>query len=67
MEAYEAQKLVRAFRDAVSAMIEVEAMKAENKDRELRGESLAYTEKDFIAIQEAYGMHHNGNIDSTTL
>ena len=41
------------------ALIQAKGMEAENQQRELRGESMAYMEEDFAALIEEYGIHHN--------
>jgi len=41
------------------AMIEMEAMIAENKEREMRGESLAYNGDAFTALIDKYGLGWN--------
>ncbi len=46
------------------AMIEMEAMKAENKYREMRGESIGYVEIDFIKLIDKYGIGHNSAIET---
>ena len=43
----------------LQAEIEMNAMIAENKKREILGESIAYDEKDFMELIEKYGIHHN--------
>lgn len=43
----------------LQAEIRMNAMIAENKQREIQGESLAYTEYAFIKLIEEYGIHHN--------
>lgn len=52
----------KQFNEAVSALIELESMKAANKARELLGESLAYSDKDFIELLGTYELGHNGNV-----
>lgn len=44
------------------AMIEAMAMQAENTRRKQLGESLAYTETDFCALIERYGISHNATV-----
>lgn len=44
------------------ALIEMEGMKVENKKRELRGESLAYDEKAFMALIDKYTIGWNAAI-----
>lgn len=39
--------------------IAMQGMIAENKQREVLGESMAYTEKNFNSLVDEYGIHHN--------
>ncbi len=41
------------------ALIELEGMKAANQEREYRGESLAYCERDFLNLLIKYPIQHN--------
>ena len=43
----------------LQAEISMQGMIAENKQREVLGESMAYTEKDFNSLIDEYGIHHN--------
>jgi len=43
----------------VSALAEIEGMKAANKYREMRGETIAYNEDSFYAVVDKYGISHN--------
>lgn len=43
----------------LQAEIRMNAMKAENMQREIQGDAMAYTEKDFMAIIDEYDIHHN--------
>ena len=43
----------------LQAEIQMQGMIAENKQREVLGESMAYTEKDFNSLIDEYGIHHN--------
>ena len=43
----------------LQAEITMNAMIAENKQREILGESMAYTEEQFIDLIEEFGIHHN--------
>jgi hypothetical protein len=43
----------------LQAEIEMNGMIAENKQREVLGESMAYRDKDFIDLIERYNIHHN--------
>lgn len=57
----------KQFNEAVSALIELEAMKAENTEREQRGESLAYNEEAFMNLLGEYNLGHNLNIHKSLL
>ena len=50
------------YSQSVCALIELEAMKAANRDRQGRCEADAYDEKAFFDLIERYGIHHNGVI-----
>ena len=43
----------------LQAEIKMNGMIAENKQREMCGESMAYTESDFVALIDEYRIHHN--------
>jgi hypothetical protein len=43
----------------LQAEIMMNAMIAENKQREIQGDSIAYTEQSFIDLIEKYGIYHN--------
>ena len=43
----------------LQAEIEMNGMIAENKQREVLGQSMAYTDSDFISLIDKYGIHHN--------
>ncbi len=43
----------------LQAEIEMQSMIAENKKRELNGESLAYGEQSFIDLIDKYGIYDN--------
>ena len=43
----------------LQAEIIMNAMIAENKQREFLGQSMAYDEKNFISLIEEYGIYHN--------
>ncbi len=58
----ETRNLVYIQSQVACALIEMEAMKAANVEREQRGESLAYDEAAFMAIIDKYGIHHNAVI-----
>lgn len=56
------QKAAYVMAQAACAIAEVEGMKAENMQRQQRGESMAYVEDDFAGIADKYGIHHNALI-----
>ena len=43
----------------MAAAIEMQGMAAENTQRTILGQSMAYTEKDFAYLIDAYGLGHN--------
>lgn len=53
------QKAAYIQSQATSAMIEALGMQALNKERELRGESMAYDDVAFDKLIEKYGLDHN--------
>ena len=53
------QKAAYVFAQSVSAMAEIEGMKALNTERDQRGHTLAYDEAAFLEIPNKYGIHHN--------
>lgn len=65
MEAHQLQEHAHQFRDAVAAIIEIEAMKARNTQCQLEKEPLTYTEKDFREVAELYGLDYNRNIEAS--
>lgn len=44
----------------LQARIELEAMLAENKQREHLGQAMAYSELDIRSLIDKYSIHHNG-------
>ena len=54
------QKAAYVFAQAVAALSEVEGMKAENMQREVLGQAMAYRRIDFQGVIEEYGLHNNG-------
>lgn len=44
---------------SVCAMIEAMGMQAENKQREVLGNSMAYSDEDFFNLINRYGISHN--------
>lgn len=55
-------RLVYIRSQILCAEIEMQGMIAENRQRELRGESMAYVEEDFALIPIRYGIHSNAVI-----
>uniref|UniRef100_A0A6M3LFE7 Uncharacterized protein n=1 Tax=viral metagenome TaxID=1070528 RepID=A0A6M3LFE7_9ZZZZ len=55
----EEQDIVYTEGIILQARIELEAMLAANKERERRGEALAYGEDAILAIRDKHGIHHN--------
>jgi hypothetical protein len=53
------QELTYFRMNMLQAEIEMQGMIAENKQREHRGESMAYDEKAFIDLIEKHNIHHN--------
>lgn len=56
------QQAAYVFAQAVSAMAEIEGMKAENEQRKNRFESPAYTEDDFMRVPEKHSIDYNSVI-----
>lgn len=50
------------FNEAVAALIELEAMKAENSARQYDGMSPAYGEKEFMDLMDRYSLGLNDRI-----
>ncbi len=53
------QELTYFRMNMLQAEIEMQGMIAENKQREQKGESLAYDEKAFNSLIEKHGIFHN--------
>lgn len=51
--------------EAVATLVELEGMKAENKQRESLGQSMAYTEKEFQELLNRNGLDYNSRIEKT--
>jgi len=56
------QRAAFVIAQAVCAMADIAAMQAENQIRIHRGETPAYTEESFTAVQVRYGIDHNAVI-----
>lgn len=65
MEAYQLQEHAKQINDATAALIEMEAMKAANLNRESKGEAPAYGEADFKELLELYDLGYNSNIEKS--
>jgi len=59
LEEQNQQDLTYFRMNMLQAEIEMQGMIAENKQRELRGESMAYTADAFINLIEKHNIHHN--------
>lgn len=57
------QQFARQFNEAISALIELEAMKAENQQREAEENSPAYTHEVIMDLQRKYALDYNSIID----
>ena len=66
MEAYQLQQHAIQIGQAVSALIEMEAMKAANSVRESNNEAPAYSEQDFNNLLVMYDLGHNGIFGKST-
>ena len=53
----------RQFNEAVSVLIELEGMKAENRQRIAEGKSLAYVEDDFLELLNKYSLGYNSCVE----
>jgi hypothetical protein len=58
-ELIQLQELLYFKMNMLQAEIEMNAMIAENKQREILGQSMAYNEKNFTDLIEEYNIHHN--------
>lgn len=57
------QQFARQINEAASALIELEAMKAENRQREAEAGSPAYTYDQIMNLQNQYALDYNSIID----
>jgi len=53
------QSVAYVHAQVACALIELEAMKAANRERDICGDAPAYGEAAFMALQDKYGIHHN--------
>ncbi len=53
------QQASHVMAQSVAALAEIEGMKAENMQREVLGQSMAYDESSFLAVIKRYGLDHN--------
>ena len=60
------QNLVYMKGIILQAEIEMQGMIAENKQREIEGKSMAYTEEAFLDLIKQHGIHHNAIITQLT-
>lgn len=63
MEAHNLAQFVYAMGMQLQAYIEVQGMIAENKQRELNGEALAYDNAAFQDVILEHGIHHNALVE----
>lgn len=63
METHVLQEFTRQINEAVAALIEMEAMKAQNMARENEGLSPVYSEIHFRSILDTYSFGYNENIE----
>lgn len=63
MEAFQLQEHAKQLNDFAAAMIELEAMKVANVERESQGLSPAYGEEQFRDLLSMYGLGYNENIE----
>lgn len=55
----ESQSAAYIMAQTACALAEIESMKAANRERERKGEVIAYPEESFLEIPDKYGLHHN--------
>jgi len=53
------QKAAYVNAQAICALAEIEAMRAENWMREMKGQTIAHGEDEFLAVPAKYNLHHN--------
>lgn len=53
----------KQINDAVAALIEAKGMEAENMQRQIQGNSMAYTERDFLEILKSHELEYNSMIE----
>jgi len=63
----EEQKAAYVMSQMICAQAKIEGMRAENTLREMRGEALAYSDEDFFAVIEEFGIHQNAVMKVFTL
>jgi len=56
------QKAAYIMSQTVCALAKIESMKAANWMREMKGQTIAYGEDDFLAVPDKYSLHHNAVI-----
>lgn len=49
-------EIMRLHAKSLAAEIEMNGMVAENKQREMIGQSMAYTDQDFVDVMNEYGV-----------
>lgn len=58
-----AQAAAYVSAQSAAMLAELEGMKAANREREARGEAMAYGEDAFMALAGRFGVNHNAVID----
>lgn len=62
MEEMALRELDYGLSQTTCAILEAMGMVTENQRRTAQGEALAYGEKEFYALMDKYGLHHNNVI-----
>lgn len=57
------QMFARQINEVVSALIELEAMKAENQQRESEGNSPAYSYDQIMSLQKTFALDYNSIVE----
>jgi hypothetical protein len=60
------QQAAYIISQSVCAMVEAMSMQTLNKERELKGHSLAYTEEQFLNLLDKYCVNHNAVLNFMT-
>lgn len=63
MEGWQLAEHARQINEATAAFIEVQAMVAENNQRKVSGEAMAYDSKAFYDVMESYDLGYNQRVE----